>query len=302
MKRQYAFTLIELLVVIAIIALLISILLPSLSNARRMGRTTVCATNLRQLGAGWLMYADGNDGNSIPGRPGKFTDNSANVYFVGNGYQWRPRWFVTMGAESGFFAFSAPSPDSADDNKLNIDGNKVFICPEAPERINNRNYTYGYNYQFLGNARFRAGGKAAGFIRFPVKASRLAAASTVMAADAMGTAAGKPADQRTAYRVDGSADLNAVGNHAWSLDPPRLTANGDFCDDNNRAPQHRSAPDVRHLLKANVIFCDGHVESRTLESLGYVVNDDGSIAADGQGTHNSFFSGSTRDEDPPIIN
>jgi len=302
MNRRSGFTLIELLVVIAIIALLISILLPSLSNARRMGRMAVCATNLRQLGAGWTIYADTNDGFSIPGRTGRYTDNEANIYFVGNGYQFRPRWFVTMGAQSGFYAFKAPSPDSADDNKLQVDGNKVFLCPEAPERINNRNYTYGYNYQFLGNARFRAGGKANGFIKFPVVASRLASASTVMAADALGTAAGKAAADRTSYRDDGSGDLNAVGNHGWSLDPPRLTQSGDFCDDNNRSPQHRSAPDVRHLQKANVVFCDGHVEAKTLESLGYMVNPDGSVAADGIGTHNSFFSGTTRDDDPPPIN
>jgi prepilin-type N-terminal cleavage/methylation domain-containing protein/prepilin-type processing-associated H-X9-DG protein len=53
-----AFTLIELLVVVAIIALLISILMPSLGQARAQARTTVCASRLSQLTKGMLLYAD----------------------------------------------------------------------------------------------------------------------------------------------------------------------------------------------------------------------------------------------------
>jgi prepilin-type N-terminal cleavage/methylation domain-containing protein len=51
------FTLVELLVVIAIIALLLSILMPSLQKAREQARNVVCKNNLKQMGLGFQMYA-----------------------------------------------------------------------------------------------------------------------------------------------------------------------------------------------------------------------------------------------------
>ena len=70
-----------------------------------------------------------------------------------------------MGAEVGFFAFDKPSPDKADDNSKTVD-NRLFICPARKQWINNRNYTYGYNFQFLGNSRFLGGSEENGFINF----------------------------------------------------------------------------------------------------------------------------------------
>ena len=61
LKRD-AFTLIELLVVISIIALLVSILLPSLKNARSQAKSAMCMTNIRQLCLAAHYYADNNDG------------------------------------------------------------------------------------------------------------------------------------------------------------------------------------------------------------------------------------------------
>jgi prepilin-type N-terminal cleavage/methylation domain-containing protein len=57
MKRKNAFTLIELLVVVAIIAVLVALLLPAIAKTREMARRTMCASNLRMIGVGYMGYA-----------------------------------------------------------------------------------------------------------------------------------------------------------------------------------------------------------------------------------------------------
>ena len=64
-SQSKGFTLIELLVVISIIALLLSILMPTLSKARHTAKRLVCQTNQRGLAQAYILYASDNDGQVI---------------------------------------------------------------------------------------------------------------------------------------------------------------------------------------------------------------------------------------------
>lgn len=86
-KGRQGFTLIELLVVVAIIALLISILLPSLARARELAKRTACAANMSGIGKGLHTYAsEGNQGMPISahnlGGATPATDDIASVTYV----------------------------------------------------------------------------------------------------------------------------------------------------------------------------------------------------------------------------
>jgi prepilin-type N-terminal cleavage/methylation domain-containing protein/prepilin-type processing-associated H-X9-DG protein len=64
MRKKKGFTLVELLVVIAIIALLLSVLMPSLGKARLLARRVICQAQLKQWSTVFQVYANSNDGKN----------------------------------------------------------------------------------------------------------------------------------------------------------------------------------------------------------------------------------------------
>jgi prepilin-type processing-associated H-X9-DG protein/prepilin-type N-terminal cleavage/methylation domain-containing protein len=272
--RNRGFTIVELLMVVAIIAVLIAILVPVLGGVFRQAVGTQCLANLHQYGIAFEAYRAANNGQFPAGR----TELNMQME-VGNGRKTRPRFFAHFHPWMGP-AFD--SPDPADQRQLVT--NPVYLCPTA-NWADERNFSYGYNYQFLGNARQRISG---GDINYPVNLSAIEQPSrTVVMADCMGTAAAFPTDQRLPYNAGGT-DFREMGNHAWTLDPPGLPS-GNYVSANPNVAGHRSAVDPRHNGKANVLFADGHAKAMTPEELGYVIAADGSYGHDGDNTLWSGF-------------
>lgn len=105
-RNKKGFTLIELLVVIAIIALLLAIVMPSLSKAKEHAKFLICKTNLKQYGYAGMLYLDDNNG--------RFADEH--------------RWLYKTGGN--------PWGGSSDYNKEPdgpmwpyLDNKKVHMCP-----------------------------------------------------------------------------------------------------------------------------------------------------------------------------
>lgn len=133
-RRRGAFTLVELLVVIGIIALLLSILMPSLSRAREQAKQVQCMSNMRQIAMAFKMYIDANKGkyprpavNVLPEdwiywSPGRNLDDGRIVPYL-NGKHFQPE------------AYRCPSDDVAthwNDYRYSYSVNEL-ICHYQPQ-------------------------------------------------------------------------------------------------------------------------------------------------------------------------
>jgi len=130
-RRFGAFTLIELLVVIAIIALLVSILLPSLKKARHLAMLTVCKTNQKHILNAIHIYASESDGQAPQGfgamRDGYYAWACANRVGAFMYYNNRPVGFGLMYA-CGI-----------------VEDGHIFYCAAAKKKRLN-----GFEYNFKG--------------------------------------------------------------------------------------------------------------------------------------------------------
>jgi prepilin-type processing-associated H-X9-DG protein len=148
-RSRVAFTLVELLVVIGIIALLISILLPSLQAARRQASMVQCASNMRQISMAMLMYVNANKGRFMPAT---VPDTAATDGTFPNGCWW-PNELVRGKYINAPSLYEQPGSSTAD-KKFN--SSNVFRCPEGiPEEYTPGFVLSGHEYPTAaGNNRF----------------------------------------------------------------------------------------------------------------------------------------------------
>src|SRR3989339_830506 len=159
--RTTGFTLVELLVVISIIALLLAILMPSLSKAREQAVRIVCASNMKSTGTSMSMYISDNKGTLPPDympprASGKDDGDLTNCFWQQKliSYTKNGKIFTCSNYEKYFSTSSSAKgvvPQEYLYNQVNKDTNWYYwyTSGEAP--------SFGYNHRALGCAGWGVG-------------------------------------------------------------------------------------------------------------------------------------------------
>lgn len=261
-RSRQAFTLIELLVVIAIIAILASMLLPALSRAKSTAKSTASLSNLRQLGLGLQMYALDNR-STFP----KHSSLKSETTAVGNPrLRWADYLYPYMQNPNVYL-----SPALAPEEDEFMTKAFAHTVDSGPTETDRTTYYggYGYNYQYLGNAR-----QPGGLRVYHAKESAIRAPSqTVAIGDTKGARKGSAANPygfggSGVYVLDpplGSVTLGSQGSRKSSGGGGSGNAYYEGGSDGSDA--HRAMPSARNSGKVMVNFVDGHAEAMRPEVL-----------------------------------
>ena len=235
MKKK-AFTLVELLVVISIIALLLSILMPSLSLARSQAKAVVCKSNLRQLALANIGYATENDEHYVPAASDMMTTN----YHRWHGLR------DPNNLNTPFDPLKSPLADYIGDGEVKECTEKIKFVKGLAWSANfeQGGGGYGYNLTYIGSKLWRLGWSNKAYQETAKTTDVSRTAETIMFADSA------MANQN-----------NIIGTyiHEYSfVEPPYFLSNG-----NPMPSWGYASPSIhfRHRGKADVVWIDGHTSS-----------------------------------------